>query len=97
MRVRFLACAEAELAEAAAYYDRESPGLGSEFLAAVEKSLSRIQAYPLAWPLLSARTRRCRVSRFPYAIVYTPAGSSLLVVAVMHMRRSPTHWQDRLR
>lgn len=97
MQTRFLSCAEAELAEAAAFYDQESPGLGSEFLIEVEKAMARIQAYPLAWPLLSSRTRRCRVARSPYAIVYSSSNSVILVVAVMHMRRSPEHWQNRLR
>ena len=95
MRVEFLSCAETELREAVHYYNDQSPGLGFEFAAEVKKTLARIVGHPQAWPSLSPRTRRCRVLRFPYGVVYQLRGNMVLVVAVMHMRRHPRHWKDR--
>ena len=38
--------ADLELNDAADYYDRESPGLGSTFLDEVDSGFDRIRAYP---------------------------------------------------
>jgi plasmid stabilization system protein ParE len=96
MTVQFLASAQTELAEAFAYYDAQREGLGVEFLEEVKRALERIVEYPEAWSLLSARTRRCRMNRFPYGIIYQIRGEVLLVVGVMHLHREPQIWRARL-
>jgi len=96
MRVDFLDPAEAELLDAIAYYNEQSEGLGYEFAAEVKRTLSRIVQFPDAWPKLSERTRRCRTNRFPYGLVYQVCGNTLLIVAVMHLRRHPDTWRSRL-
>lgn len=95
MTFRFLSLAEAELRQAVSYYNEQSPGLGFEFAAEVRRTLVRIREHPEAWHPLSERTRRCRVSRFPYGVVYQLREECILVVAVMHMSRRPEHWRDR--
>jgi hypothetical protein len=42
MVVRFLAPAQAELAEAVAYYDSQESGLGSQFAEEVKRTIERI-------------------------------------------------------
>ena len=96
MTVRFLAEAEAELAEAVAYYDGLLSGLGAEFALAVRDSLARIEQYPKAWQLLGGRARRYRLSRFPYGLIYAPLASEIVVLAVMHLHRKPDYWKERL-
>ncbi|MCI0628521.1 MAG: type II toxin-antitoxin system RelE/ParE family toxin [Acidobacteria bacterium] len=96
MIVHFLAPAQAEFAEAIAYYNTQREGLGFEFAAEVRKAIDRIIQYPEAWSHLSKRTRRCRTSRFPYGIIYQIKGESLLIVAVMHLHREPQTWRERL-
>jgi plasmid stabilization system protein ParE len=95
MKVEVLEPAEAEFREAVEYYNQQSEGLGYEFAAEVKRTLSRIVRFPDAWPALSPRTRRCRTNRFPYGVVYQSRGDTILVVAVMHMRRRPGSWRDR--
>jgi hypothetical protein len=51
MKIRFLAVAEAEQAEAAAYYESQRVGLGSEFVEELHRTAGRIVAYPNAWSL----------------------------------------------
>ena len=75
MTIRILAEAEAELADAVAYYDGLLPGLGAESALAVREGLIRIEQYPKAWQLLGHRARRYRLSRFPYGLVYAPLPS----------------------
>lgn len=96
MTVRVLAVAEAELAEAVAWYNDQSEGLGFEFAAEVRQALTRIVENPEAWHPLTAQTRRCRTRRFPYGVVYQVRHEEILVVAIMHLRRGPTHWRGRL-
>jgi plasmid stabilization system protein ParE len=95
MMVEFLAPAQAELAEAAAYYDLQEQGLGSQFAEEVRRTIQRILQYPEAWSSISQRTRRCRTSKFPYGIIYQIRSNVVLIVAVMHLHREPRTWKSR--
>ncbi len=96
MRVAFLPVAAVELGDAVAFYNRQSEGLGFQFALAVQRTLDRIAAFPDAWPVLSERTRRCRMRRFPYGLIYRVQEDTLLIVAVMHLQRHPDAWRDRV-
>ncbi len=96
MKIRFLAVAEIELDEAVEYYNHESPGLGSEFLAEILHALDRIARFPEAWHPCSRRTRRYLTRRFPYGVIYQQRPDAILVVAIANLHRKPDYWQDRL-
>lgn len=96
MVVKFLEPAQAELVEAIAYYDSQEQGLGSQFAEEVRRTIERILQYPEAWSPISKRTRRCRTNKFPYGIIYQIQGDVVLIVAVMHLRREPMTWKNRL-
>lgn len=49
MNIEILETAEAELAEAVAFYNGESEGLGYEFAAEFNRTLVRIVEHPQAW------------------------------------------------
>ena len=95
MIIRVLSCAESELIDAVAYYNEQCPGLGFEFAAEVKSAFARILDFPDAWPKFSARSRRCLLDRFPYGVLYHKFHDEILVLAIMHLRRSPSRWQDR--
>lgn len=97
MIVSFLRPAQQELAEAVLAYNSERAGLGNEFRDAAEEAIRRIVDFPDAWHQLSGALRRCRIRRFPYAIIYERGDGEILVVAVAHNRRMPTYWQVRQR
>ena len=84
MNVVFLSVAVMELTDAVAYDNQQSEGLGYQFAVEVQKTLDRIAEFPDAWPVLSQRTRRCRLRRFPYGVIYHVQRDTLLVIAVMH-------------
>ena len=92
----FRAEAEAELKAAADYYEMERPGLERDFRVAVETAVRRIRETPERWAPLSQDTRRFRLRRFPYSIVYTILSPHILIVAVPHHRRRPGYWKNRL-
>jgi plasmid stabilization system protein ParE len=93
---RFLAPARAELEEAVDYYDALRSGLGDELAAEVQRAISRILQHPLACPRIAKRSRRCRVARFPYGVIYQIRPDHIVIVAVMHLRRDPSYWRDRV-
>jgi len=80
MEVRILAPAEAELFDAVAYYNGESEGLGYEFAAEARRTIARIIEHPNAWAPISKHTRRCRLNRFPYGILYQLRPDTILIV-----------------
>lgn len=97
MSVSLLRAAESELDEAVAYYNALAPLLGDAFLVEVLRVFDLVMAHPLAWHPLGDGLRRCRVNRFPYAVVYYPAGDEILVLAITNLHRRPGYWADRIR
>jgi plasmid stabilization system protein ParE len=95
--IRFVETAEAELDAALRYYEGESPGLGAEFLTEVISVVNRIAEFPEAWQEVESGIRRCRLSRFPYGIIYSREGGGILVLAVAHLHRKPESWTARLK
>jgi plasmid stabilization system protein ParE len=89
--------AVAELERAKAWYEAQRPGLGESFFQEITTAISRIREAPNTWPEYKRGTKRFLVHRFPFAIIYSQHSNSLLVVAVMHLKRRPGYWQSRLR
>lgn len=96
MTWRFLSPAERDVAEALAYYERASPGLGLAFLDELESTVRRILLQPEAWARVSLHHRRCRMRRFPYGVIYSIQGEVILIAAVFHLRRHPDSWKKQL-
>lgn len=97
MTVRFLEIAEIELDQAVQWYGAQAPGLGDAFLIEVLSAADRISRFPEAWQPLGDGVRRCRLSRFPYGLIYAIDDGDMLVLAVAHLHRRPDYWRDRLR
>ncbi len=97
MRVAFLEVAEAELDNTIKYYESEQPGLGARFRDEVSRAVSRITAYPSAYQMLSRRTRRCLIAKFPYGIIFqhNTSENEVLVIAIAHLHRKPDYWLSR--
>ncbi|WP_082859446.1 type II toxin-antitoxin system RelE/ParE family toxin [Microbulbifer sp. Q7] len=87
--------AEADLASAYEFYEECRDGLGSDFLLCVEEGFSRIQHNPESYPCVHKDIRRLLIHRFPYSIFYTPRGSRLIVLAVLHCARAPATLKAR--
>lgn len=96
MQLVILDTAKAEFAETIAYYNTESEGLGYRFAVEAKRTFARIFQYPQAWPSLTKRTRRCRISGFPYGVVYQAREDVIVIVAIMHLHRHPDSWKSRL-
>jgi toxin ParE1/3/4 len=96
MKVQFLEAAQSEFEEAIDFYNQQSAGLGFDFADEVKKAVERVRNYPEAWSRLSARVRRCLVTRFPFGIMYEVRAEVLIIVAIQHCHREPENWRKRL-
>lgn len=89
--------ARAEFLAAVEYYEECQSGLGLRFRTVVEREMSGIAAMPFRFRVLHTPFRRCLVSSFPYAIVFTIEPEFILVVALAHARKKPGYWLDRVK
>lgn len=78
------------------WYDAKQVGLGSEFVAEVEKVFDRIAANPLIHRIVFADVRKGVVRRFPYCVYYRAHPDRVEVIAVFHTSRDPSIWQGRI-
>ena len=98
-RVQFDSAATAEAEAAARWYEEREPGLGSDFLAELDRAVSEIARSPRSWQVSpdDSRARRFVLSRFPFSIVYVMrADDHVVVAAVAHAKRRPGYWRERL-
>jgi plasmid stabilization system protein ParE len=93
--------AEAEMAEAARWYDTHRTGLGLEFVNAVGTAVAGISESPRMGSLVPGVSdqaiRRKPLRRFPYHIVYMELSDRVQILAIAHDRRRPGYWVGRLR
>lgn len=87
--------AEADLEEAASWYDEEQAGLGSRFLNDVDQVFGRIRERPQQFPVVSGDIRRALLRTFPYALYFRETDETIRVLAVLHLRRRPGLWRAR--
>lgn len=85
-----------EFEQAAQYFAERQPGLELRFIASIEATIARICEAPQRWRLYDSDIRRCLARVFPYAVLYSIEQDHILVLAVMHCRREPGYWQQRL-
>jgi len=95
---RFLSiheAAEAEINEAADFYDIESPGLGNVFVDEIERAIKSISEFPEAAPLVRERVRKRSIAKFPYSLVYAVRPDEIRVLAAAHQKRRPFYCRGR--
>ncbi len=88
--------AKREIKGAAEYYEGCREGLGKNFLSAVETAVEKLRANPFFYRKLRGRFRRCLVKKFPYGIIYSTSEDEIFIVAVMHRKRKPDYWINRI-
>jgi plasmid stabilization system protein ParE len=89
--------AEAEMAEAADWYEKRGKGLGADFLRAVDSTVAAIFRNPFQYQTVEGELRRAGLRRFPYSLIYIASDRELNIVACFHGHRDPRRWRDRTR
>ena len=91
----FRPVAEAEFDSAAAWYEAQRPGLGDDFVAAIQQVLDTITNHPERYPVADGDVREAPVARFPYCVYYRVKPNRVVVISVFHTSRDPSIWQTR--
>jgi plasmid stabilization system protein ParE len=89
---------DADLLEAEAWYNDQEPGLGQKFLKDALETIDRLLQNPF---LHHVRYRKRRVRwaytrRFPYRVVFSVMGETVVVYAVIHGARHDRNWKARV-
>lgn len=87
--------AEAELAEAYAWYEARTQGLGDDFLLSIDAAFHAIVRNHKHYPVILKTARRALLHRFPYAVFVVADDNHITVLAVFHAKRDPQRWKQR--
>ena len=90
--------AEADIIDAALWYDEREAGLGWDLTLSIRAAIDRVLGNPLLYPVLRQRpeVRRVLTHRFPYRIFFIVRADASIVFAVIHAARHDRHWRERL-
>ena len=89
--------AEADLVEACRWYEQQVPGLSAQLLLCVDAVMASIERNPQLYPVVYKNViRRALTRRFPYAVFFVEGERTIAVIGVIHAKRSPRIWKDRV-
>ena len=88
--------AEADLAQAFEWYERQRAGLGHDFIAQARLAFRHIAESPTHHPIAHRHVRRVLLRRFPYKVFYFVESESVTIIGVVHTKRDPAFWQTRM-
>lgn len=87
--------AESDILVAARWYEQQSPGLGSEFLRAVEVCIASVASNPAMFAVLYRNIRRALLRRFPYGVFFLFDNDCVTVIACLHGRQNLDRLKSR--
>ncbi len=85
----FKPLAEAEIAEAFAWYDKPDIGMGHDFLNELERVERFIRMNPLLYPRVEQEIHRANLRQFRYSLFYVVDGDAVSVLSCFHQHRDP--------
>lgn len=87
--------AQLEVQEAFNYYEEKNQGLGFEFMRSLDAALQSVKRNPTTYQQIYKETRRVLLRKFPYALFYLVEETKVIVIAVLHQKRSEIDWIRR--
>jgi hypothetical protein len=94
--VFFHQAAKEELLSTRDYYDDLNFGLGKLFIIEIEKTINIIKRNPLAFPIIKRNIHKAVIMKFPYSILYIIEKDNIYLLAIMHQKRKPLYWKNRI-
>lgn len=89
--------AEADIADAAVWYDSREPGLGLDLISEVHSAIARALKSPESFTRVrrNPTVRRVLTRRFPYRVFFIVRPDAILILAVLHAARHDQVWKHR--
>ena len=93
--------ADVDALEGYHWYEARRSGLGDDFLLCVQETIDRIRRFPQAYTVVRSSSvgrdiRRAAIRRFPYNLFYGFEGEKIVIIALLHRRRSLDRLRHRL-
>jgi plasmid stabilization system protein ParE len=89
--------AEADLTDAAVWFDSREPGLGLDLISEVHSAIARALENPDSFTRVRRNpvVRRGLTRRFPYRVFFIARDDAIVVFAVLHAARHDRVWKNR--
>ena len=84
-----------DVQEAYDWYEKQSIGLGENFLLSVDVAIDSAHRNPLLFEKIYKTTRKLNVKRFPFGVFYVLNRDIITVLAIVHLSRHPATWKKR--
>ena len=94
--VLFAASAKLDLAEGAGFYDRQEAGLGAYFDSSLMADIEELATLHGLHPRRAGMFKML-ATKFPHGIYYHDLDDSVLVVAILDLRRNPAWLRAQLK
>lgn len=88
--------AEDDLKQALSWYEDKRKGLGYDFLLHVDAGIRFIERNPEIHPAEYKEARNHLIKRFPYRIIYLVEQQKIIVLGILHGKRSPRAAEKRI-
>lgn len=96
MKISLVPAAEADLAEAATFYEKTgSAVVAAKFIAEFKRVSYVLLEFPSIGTPRARGTRAFSLSLFPYTVIYRQTTDGITIVVVKHERRRPTYGGGR--
>jgi toxin ParE1/3/4 len=88
--------ASEEYTRAAEFYAAIAPDVGARFYDEIERLILEIRRQPERFSRFCQPARRALAHKFPYLVIYLDEPDRIWIIAVMHAKRRPEYWRQRL-
>lgn len=95
LHLKFHPAVAVEITRSFLWYEKQTQGLGDDFINELEAAYTAILQFPDTWPLFQHGFRRFLLTKFPFSILYKQSNETVYIVAVMHNSRRPNYWSER--
>ena len=85
-----------EESRAVEYYADIASELGVRFHDEIERLITEVRRQPDRFFRFSPPAQRALARKFPYSVVYLNQTDRIWIVAIMHAKRRPGYWRERL-
>lgn len=94
---KILTEAALDIKEITRWYKSISQLLAIRFVSQLYDGFARITTTPDIWFNLTKKVRRYKLADFPFMILFFKESDTIVVFAVVHERRKPRVWMQRLK
>jgi toxin ParE1/3/4 len=89
--------ASEEYTRAIQFYAAIRPELGVRLYDEIERVIQEVRRQPDRFSRFNPPARRARARKFPYSVIYLDEPDRVWILAIMHAKRRPGYWRERLK